>query len=50
MSRKPQMRATTINALQPEEEPWIPEDTFAQEAMEVFLYNHSFSKYNHLAI
>jgi hypothetical protein len=50
MSRKPQTRATTINALQPEEEPWIPEDTFAQEAMEVFLYNHSFSKYDHLAI
>ena len=50
-SKKPQTRATTINALNPDNQDHpAPEDAFAQEAMEAFLYNHSFTKYDNLAI
>ena len=44
-SKIPQTRTTTINALHPgTEEPRL-EDAFGQEAIEPFLYNHSFHKY-----
>ena len=45
------MHATTINALQPIDNTQdLDNPTFAQEAMESFLYNHSFTKYDDLAI
>ena len=50
-SRKMQTRATTINVIQPSQEvPDIVDAMFSQEAMENFLYMHSFAKYDHLAI
>lgn len=51
MSKKLQTQATTINALNPDDpDTLVPEETFAQDAIEAFLYNHSFTKYNNLAI
>ena len=45
------MCATTINVIQPSQEvPDIVDALFSQEAMENFLYMHSFAKYDHLAI
>ena len=50
-SRKTQTRATTINVIQPSQEvPDIVDAMFSQEAMENFLYMHSFAKYDYLAI
>ena len=50
-SKKPQTRVTTINAIHPEEEDLPTQDTtFSQDAMEIFLYHHSFAKYDDLAI
>ena len=50
-SRKTQTLATTINVIQPcLEVPDIVDTMFSQEAMENFLYMHSFAKYDHLAI
>ena len=50
-SRRTQTRATTINVIQPSQEALDIVDTmFGQEAMENFLFIHSFAKYNHLAI
>ena len=51
MSKKAQTHATTINVLQPIDNTQdLDNPTFAQEAMESFLYNHSFTKYDDLAI
>jgi hypothetical protein len=50
-SKKEQTRATTINVIQAEDELFQDQDTtFRQEAMESFLYIHSFAKYDDLAI
>jgi hypothetical protein len=50
-SKRTQTRATTINVIQPSQDvPEVLEPTFAQEAMENFLYIHSWTKYEHLAI
>ena len=50
-SRRMQTHATTINVIQPSQEvPDIVNAMFGQEAMENFLYMHSFAKYDHLAI
>ena len=50
-SKKPRTWATTINALNPEEpEDLVPENSFAHDAIDAFLYNHSFTKYDDLAI
>jgi len=45
------MHSTTINALVTNEDtPDQVINKFAQDAMEAFLYNHSFTKYNNLTI
>ena len=50
-SKKPQTHTTSINALHPEEDdPQNQELTFSQDALESFLYNHSFTKYDDIAI
>ena len=50
-SKKPQTCTTSINALHPEEEdPQNQEPTFSQDTLESFLYNHSFTKYDDIAI
>jgi hypothetical protein len=50
-SKKEQTRATTINVIQTEDELFQDQDTtFGQEAMESFLYIHSFAKYDDLVI
>ena len=50
-SRKTQTCTTTINVIQPSQEvPDMVDALFSQEAMENFLYMHSFAEYGHLAI
>jgi hypothetical protein len=50
-SRKMQTHATTINVIQAEEELFTDHNTiFSQDAVENFLYLHSFTKYDNLAI
>ena len=50
-SDKLQTRTMTINAMiHGEDTPDQAANEFAQDAMEAFLYNHSFSKYDNLAI
>ena len=45
MSKKAQTRATTINAIHPDPEEWdTTEETFTTEAIENFIYIHSFIK------
>jgi len=49
-SKTPQTQTTTINTLQPEDDISLLDNDFGQDAMEAFLYNHSFAKYDDLAI
>jgi hypothetical protein len=50
-SRKVQTCTTTINVIQPEEELFMDHNTmFGQDVVESFLYLHSFTKYDDLAI
>ena len=45
------MQATTINALNPDNpDTLVSEKALTQDAIEAFLYSHSFTKYNNLAI
>ena len=50
-SKKAQTRATTINVIQAEEkESTESDESFGQEALETWIYAHSFVKYDNLAI